>query len=111
MLSQTENSDNKTTCVPGIEQSRFRGVDRVLQCDVVVDGRTNTTSSLRAKHINTSSYHFWAVTMNELSIIMHCYMDRGCMYERNGVKKIVLCGLQVEIINIHVFTHHPGLVY
>ena len=42
---------------------------------------------------------------------MHRYMDRGHLYKRNGVKIIVLGALQVEIINIHVFTQHPGLVH
>ena len=38
-------------------------------------------------------------------------MDRDRLYECNGAKIIVLSALQVEIINIHVFTHHPGLVH
>ena len=45
------------------------------------------------------------------AFILTATVDRQRLYEHNGVKTIVLCGLQVEIINIHVFTHHPGLVH
>jgi len=46
-----------------------------------------------------------------LRVILHCYTDRGCLCELNGVKINVLCALQVEILNVHVFTHPQGLVY
>jgi hypothetical protein len=39
------------------------------------------------------------------------YLDRGRLYELNGAKNIVLGGLEVEIINIHVFTSTGHLVY
>ena len=44
----------------------------------------------RHKHVNTCSYHFWRVTMNELRVIIPCYMDRGHLYELVGVK-IYIC--------------------
>ena len=40
-----------------------------------------------------------------------CHMDRGHLYERNNVKNIVLCALQIEIINVHVFDHKHGSFY
>ena len=43
-----------------------------------------------------------------LMVIMHCYMDRGRLCERNGAKNIVLCGLEVEII-IYMFSLPPGI--
>ena len=51
------------------------------------------------------------MTMVGPMVIIHCYMDRGRLYELNGIKIIVLCALEVETINVHVFTHPPGLVY
>lgn len=66
---------------------------------------------LQNKHVNTCSYHFWAVTINELMVIIHCYIDRRHLYKRNGVKIIASGTLQVEIINIHVHTHHLGPFY
>jgi hypothetical protein len=68
-------------------------------------------SSLQAKHVNTCSYYICAVIMVDLIAIIHSYMDRGRLCEPNGIKIIVLRALQVEIINGHVFTHRPGLVY
>lgn len=44
-------------------------------------------------------------------VIIHCYMDRGRLYELNGTKNIVLGALEGEIINAHVFTPQPGLIY
>ena len=38
-------------------------------------------------------------------------MDRNHLYEHSSVKIIVSSALQVKIINIHVLTHHPGLVH
>jgi hypothetical protein len=38
----------------------------------------------------------------------HRYIDRGRLYKLNGVQIITLCALEVEIINIHVFTRQPG---
>ena len=46
-----------------------------------------------------------------LRVILHYYMDRRCLCELNGVEKFVLGALQVEILNVHVFTHTQGLVY
>jgi len=43
-----------------------------------------------------------------ISVVGHCYIDRGRLYELNGVKIITLCALEVEIINVHVFTRQPG---
>jgi hypothetical protein len=40
-----------------------------------------------------------------------CHMDRGRLYEPIDVKIIALCALEVEIINMHVSTHQPALVY
>ena len=51
------------------------------------------------------------MTVGPLRVIIYCYMDGDHLYEHNGVKIIILGALQVEIINIHVFTHHPGLVH
>ena len=62
----------------------------------------------QAKHVNTYSYHFWVVTLVRLMAIIHCYMDSGHLYKLNGVKKFVLCALEVDIINVHVFTRQPG---
>ena len=49
--------------------------------------------------------------MVELGGIGSCYMDIGRLYELNDVKNIVLCGLEVEIINVHVFAHNHSPVY
>ena len=40
-----------------------------------------------------------AAIMVELRAVIHCYIDRGCMCEPNSRKIIILCALQVEIIN------------
>jgi hypothetical protein len=53
----------------------------------------------------------WEVTRIALRVMGHCHVDRGCLYERNGVKKIVLGALQVEIIYVHVFAHKHSPVY
>ena len=79
-----------------------------LKLDVVVITRVQSHGD---KHVNTCLYHCWAVAADRLMVVIHYYVDRQRLYECNGVKIIVLCGLQVEIINIHVFTHHPGLVH
>ena len=78
------------------------------QVSVVVVARVQSHGD---KHVNTCLYHCWAVTADEFMVVIHCYIDRQRLCKRNGVKVIVLCGLQVEIINIHVFTHYPGLVH
>ena len=65
----------------------------------------------RAKHVNTCLYSLWEVTEVALRVIGPCYIDIGHLYELNGVKIIVLCALKVEIINVHVFTHQPGLFH
>ena len=43
-----------------------------------------------------------------LSVVVHCYLDRGRLYELNGVKIITLCALEVEIISVHILTRQPG---
>ena len=72
---------------------------------VVVRGK------LRAKHVNTCSYDLEAATRVEIRVPNSCHINSGRLYEPNDVENIVLCALEVEIINVHVFTHPPGLVY
>ena len=43
--------------------------------------------------------------MSEPRVITHCYMDRRRLYEFIGVKNILLRALEVEILNVYVFTH------
>jgi hypothetical protein len=57
------------------------------------------------------SYNSWAVGRVYLRVIKFHYIDRARFYELNGAKIIILGGLDVEIINVHVFAHEPGLVY
>jgi len=45
------------------------------------------------------------LTMVDLRVLKSCNIDRRHLCEPIGVKKIVLCALEVEIINVHVFTH------
>ena len=66
---------------------------------------------MRAKHVNTCSYDLEAPTKVDLRVLKLCHMDRGHLYEPIGIKNITLCALEVEIINVHVFTHYPGLVH
>ena len=68
-------------------------------------------SCCRAKYVNTCSYDFGAPAMVQLRVIRPRYIDRGRLYELNGAKIIVLGGLEVEIINIYVFTSTGHLVY
>ena len=44
-------------------------------------------------------------------MLQFCHIDRGNLYELSGIKIIALGALEVEIINVQVFTHQPGLVY
>ena len=44
-------------------------------------------------------------------VLQYYHIDIGHLYELNGIKIIALCALEVEIINVQVFTHQPGLVY
>ena len=39
------------------------------------------------------------------------YIDRGRLYELNSVKNIMLCVLDVEILNVHVFAPQHGRIY
>jgi hypothetical protein len=66
---------------------------------------------LRAKHVNTCSYDFEAATRVEILVLQCSHIDRGHLYEPIGIRIIVLCALDVEIINVHVFTCQPSLVY
>ena len=68
-------------------------------------------SSLRAKHVNTCLYLICTLIVVNLRDMIHCYIDRGRLCELNSVKIIILCALQVEIINGHVFTRQLALVY
>jgi hypothetical protein len=43
-VPDSKQSDKKTTLLHKIERIRFRGVARVLLCDVVVGGKTNAVS-------------------------------------------------------------------
>jgi hypothetical protein len=52
-----------------------------------------------------------ASTEGDLRDIYTSHNDRRCFYELSSVKKIVLSGLEVEIINKYVFTLHPGRIY
>jgi hypothetical protein len=38
-------------------------------------------------------------------------MDRGHLYELNGVENIIICGVEVEILNVHVFAHKDDPVH
>jgi len=76
--------------------------------DVVVVVARGT---LRAKHVNTCSYDLEAATRVEIRVLNSCHINSGRLYEHNNVKNMVLCALEVKIINVHVFTHPPGLVY
>jgi hypothetical protein len=67
--------------------------------------------SVAAKHVNTCSCHVGAATRVDLRVIINCYIDRGHLGELNGVKNIVLSGLEVAIINVQVFAHQPCIVY
>ena len=67
--------------------------------------------SAAAKHVNTGSCHAEAATRVDLRVVIHCYIDRGHLCKLNGVKNIVLSDLEVAIINVHVFAHHPSIVY
>ena len=67
--------------------------------------------SVAAKHVNTCSSHVGAVSRVDLRVIIHHYIDRGHLCELNSVKIIVSSGLEVAIINVHVFAHQPDIVY
>jgi hypothetical protein len=56
-------------------------------------------------------YDFEAATRVEFRFLYLFHIDRGYLYEPSGIKIIVLCSLEVEIINVHVFTRQPALVY
>ena len=43
--------------------------------------------------------------MNDPRVMTHCYMDRRRLYELISVKNILVRALEVEILNVHVFTH------
>jgi hypothetical protein len=62
----------------------------------------------RAKHVNTCLNDLEARTRGNLKVLKICHLDRGRLYEPISVKNIILCALEVEIINKHVFTLHPG---
>ena len=66
---------------------------------------------MRAKHVNTCSYDIEAAARVELRVLDCCHIDRGRLYECNGVRIIVLGALKVEILNVHVFAHEHGPVY
>jgi hypothetical protein len=46
----------------------------------------------------------------DFRLVIYRYIDRGHLYECNGVKIIMLCALDIEIINIHVLTRHSGRI-
>lgn len=52
----------------------------------------------------------WATTGVGL-VTGHCYIDRVHLCEHNGVKIIVLCILEVEILNIQVHAHQLSRIY
>ena len=65
----------------------------------------------QTKHVNTCSYDFRAPATVELRVMGPHYIDRGRLYELNSVKNIILCGLYVEILNVHVFAPQHGWIY
>ena len=64
-----------------------------------------------AKHDNTCSYSLWKMIGVALMLVLHCHIDIGHLYELNYVKNITLCGLEVDILNVHVFAHKHGRFY
>jgi len=57
-------------------------------------------SSQTCQHMFIS---LWAVTMNDPMVIIHCYMDSRRLYELVDVKNILVCALEVNILNVHIF--------
>ena len=44
-------------------------------------------------------------------VLQLCNIDRGRLYEHFGVKKMSICALEVEILNVHVFAPQHGRIY
>ena len=57
------------------------------------------------------SYDFGSPIMVDLRLLKLCNIDSSRLCEPIGLKNIVLRPVEVEIINVHVFTHQPGVVY
>lgn len=61
--------------------------------------------------VERCSYDLEAATRIEIWVLQCCHTDRRRVYEPCGVKNIVLCVVEVTIIDVHVFTHQLGLFY
>ena len=73
--------------------------------------RRRCESLTRTKYVNTYSYDFGASARVDLRVIGPRYIDIGRLYELTNVKKKSLHGLEVKILNVHVFAHKHSQFY